>query len=204
MTSLSLSADFVEQTIKIHASVFEQVFYEEYGAFLPSHFSFSLQLLHKNLLVHVGNLSKMIEAGLIKNNAYAEQGLAKMLCSLLLRQHVHNYKFKQKNTNQPLAFLTKYIQEHSALALTMPHLEQVSKLSQRSIQLLFKTHLQLTPMQYLRQIRLNKVRAILQTTTQANISAVALQEGFGHLGRFSHYYEQAFNEQPQQTLKYRV
>ena len=201
-TTLMLSADFIEQTVKIHASVVARVFYEEYGVELPLDFCFGLQAIDAELMTHISQLSEMLERGLVEQNAGAEQYLSQMICALLLRQHPHNYEaMTHNNPTHALDTLTHYIQKNSSLELTMATLEQVSQLNQRTIQLLFKSQMQLTPSQYVRQVRLEKVRAILQTQPHAKISEIALQEGFSHLGRFAHYYKEAFGELPQHTVR---
>jgi len=59
----------------------------------------------------------------------------------------------------------------------------------------------LSPMAWLRQRRLERVREGLRSGPQADVTSVALAHGFTHLGRFSQYYSRAFGEQPSQTRR---
>ncbi|NLZ12221.1 MAG: AraC family transcriptional regulator [Alcaligenaceae bacterium] len=51
----------------------------------------------------------------------------------------------------------------------------------------------------LRNMRLDAVRHTLQTSPGANVTTIALDHGFGHLGRFSAYYRERFGELPRDT-----
>lgn len=54
-----------------------------------------------------------------------------------------------------------------------------------------------SPLKYLRQLRLDAARDCLQNPDDGrSVTQVALDCGFGHLGRFSDYYKKAFGELP--------
>ena len=61
------------------------------------------------------------------------------------------------------------------------------------------------PMNYLRHLRLHRVRAALtyvsQTRSPVAVTAVASRWGFVHLGRFAQQYRQLFGEAPSETLR---
>lgn len=74
--------------------------------------------------------------------------------------------------------------------------------SERTLQCAFRSILQLTPVAYLRTLRLNRVRADLLTATptHATVTVIAMHWGFVHLGDFSRDYGRLFGERPSETL----
>lgn len=74
--------------------------------------------------------------------------------------------------------------------------------SERTLQYAFKRDMQLSPVTYLRILRLNKARAMLLSVTSANttVTHIAMMWGFLHLGKFSQDYRQMFGELPSETL----
>jgi AraC-like DNA-binding protein len=75
--------------------------------------------------------------------------------------------------------------------------------SVRSIQLGFKDELGLTPMAYLRERRLERVREELTDAVAGDgvtVTEVAERWGFNHLGSFAALYRQRWGESPSHTL----
>ena len=71
----------------------------------------------------------------------------------------------------------------------------------RALQKNFLRHFDTTPHLYLRHLRLDKVRRLLQdTTAHWTVTAAAMEAGFVHLGRFSLCYRKRFGELPLATL----
>lgn len=65
----------------------------------------------------------------------------------------------------------------------------------------FRDHLQTTPMQWQRNLRLDQVReALLAAEPHQSVSAIALDSGFTHLSRFASQYRERFGERPSDTL----
>jgi AraC-like DNA-binding protein len=75
--------------------------------------------------------------------------------------------------------------------------------SVRSLEVCFRKHLDTTPMAYLRQVRLERVRCDLQLADPAThtVARIANKWGFKHLGRFASFYRDSFGEFPAETLK---
>ena len=86
---------------------------------------------------------------------------------------------------------------------TIPELCKIAKLSERNLQYGFKEYLGVTPIRYLRLLRLNSVRRdLLMNRSEKNkVVDVALNWGFIELGRFAREYRQLFQELPSATLK---
>jgi AraC family ethanolamine operon transcriptional activator len=74
--------------------------------------------------------------------------------------------------------------------------------SARTLQYAFHEVMQMTPMVYLRILRLNRVRSALQNTasTDTRVTQVATRWGFFHLGEFARDYQRLFGERPSETL----
>ncbi len=77
------------------------------------------------------------------------------------------------------------------------------RISRRTLQNSFRSVAQMTPLHYLRCIRLNGVRRQLLATApaEAHIADVALAWGFSHLSHFAAEYEELFGELPSQTRR---
>ncbi|WIE62298.1 helix-turn-helix domain-containing protein [Curtobacterium sp. MCLR17_032] len=89
--------------------------------------------------------------------------------------------------------------------ITITDVSVAAGVAVRSLQASFRRHTGSSPMHFLRQVRLHRVRAELSaadpdTTTVAQI---AVGWGVGHLGRFSGTYAATFGEPPSATLRRR-
>lgn len=76
------------------------------------------------------------------------------------------------------------------------------RVSERTLQYSFRKQLQVTPIAYLRIVRLNRVRALLLNPDRPDltVTAAAMQYGFLHLGKFGQDYLRMFGERPRETL----
>ncbi|REE18132.1 AraC-like DNA-binding protein [Paraburkholderia sp. BL27I4N3] len=76
------------------------------------------------------------------------------------------------------------------------------KISRRTLQYSFEQVMGISPMQYMRIVRLNVARrALTESAAGAQIQGAAFDAGFGHIGRFSKYYSDFFGELPSATLQ---
>lgn len=71
--------------------------------------------------------------------------------------------------------------------------------SRRTLQNCFQTVLGVSPLSYLRAVRLNAARQALKTAP--SVTAAATDLGFWHFGHFAHDYQQMFGELPSQTFR---
>jgi AraC-like DNA-binding protein len=96
----------------------------------------------------------------------------------------------------------EHMHAHAHLPLPIEDVAAAAGIGLRSLQALFRRELDVTPLDYLRRIRLDRVRAELRTLEPgtATVSEVAGRWGFTHLGRFSAHYAQRFGEYPKRTL----
>ena len=88
-------------------------------------------------------------------------------------------------------------------ALTIGELCTTLRISRRTLNHAFARVLGVTPVAYMRNIRLHRVRAELQSSPYqvSTIANVAAQWGFWHMSLFSRYYRELFGELPNETLE---
>lgn len=82
-------------------------------------------------------------------------------------------------------------------------LAAIAQVSLRTLQEAFRTHVGMSPMAYVNEVRLQRVRMQLRASAPGTttVTAVAYQWGFAHLGRFAQHYRARFGETPSQTLR---
>lgn len=96
------------------------------------------------------------------------------------------------------------IDEAPGAQYTLPDLAAISGVGVRRLQKLFDHHLDMSPSEYLRGVRLDRAHAdLLSGTEDLSVSEVAFRWGFNHLGRFAQHYQHKFGETPSQTLRSR-
>ncbi|MGH8785350.1 MAG: AraC family transcriptional regulator [Cupriavidus necator] len=97
-----------------------------------------------------------------------------------------------------------YIAQHIDEPLTVGAIAAHAGMSSRSLHVAFRKYHDTTPMAYLRDLRLDKVRTELlggsADGARPSVTATALRWGFTHLGQFAASYRQCFGELPSQTL----
>lgn len=97
----------------------------------------------------------------------------------------------------------EYMEQHADEPLTPQELAKVGCMSVRSLHASFQQALGETPMNHLRHIRLDYVRAELLRgdPTETQVTDVALRWGFFHQSRFAQQYRERFGELPRDTLR---
>jgi AraC-like DNA-binding protein len=97
-----------------------------------------------------------------------------------------------------------YIRSHSAERLTIEKLARIAGVSVRTLFSGFRDFRQVTPMAYLKTVRLEKAHAALRSGDvegSSGVTQIALDAGFSHLGRFAHDYRTRFGELPSATAR---
>ncbi|MBZ9655049.1 helix-turn-helix domain-containing protein [Phyllobacterium lublinensis] len=78
----------------------------------------------------------------------------------------------------------------------------VANTSARSLFYSFKKSRGVSPMTFVKQVRLRKARSMLTGPNPAtSVTSVAIACGFSNLGHFARYYCSAFGEHPSDTLR---
>ena len=96
----------------------------------------------------------------------------------------------------------QYIEEHHQDKITMADLAQYTNYSERSIQLIFQKHFEQSPFEYIDEVRMQKAfNLIQQHKTRKNVTQIARDVGFAHLGRFSVNFKKRFGIHPSALAK---
>lgn len=95
-----------------------------------------------------------------------------------------------------------FIDEHAQEPISVVNIADAARLSLRGLQAAFRRHLDATPYQYLRVVRLNGARDELRHPgDDTAVASVARTWGFAHLSRFAGDYRELFGETPRVTLQ---
>lgn len=99
----------------------------------------------------------------------------------------------------------EYLRANADMPVSVGELCGITGINQRTLFLGFQERYGLSPMAYLKMLRLNRARRELlnagPTTASATVTRLATKWGFFHLGRFSLEYRAMFGESPIETLK---
>jgi AraC-like DNA-binding protein len=96
-----------------------------------------------------------------------------------------------------------FIQDNAARDIGIGDVASALYLSPRTVQYMFRRHLDTTPTAYLREVRLARAREELIASDRSitTVAATAARWGFAHTGRFAVIYRRAFGESPHETLR---
>jgi len=197
--------------IRVERSAFEQQCAQYYGRPTGGPLNFSPAIpLHspatrslKRLLEW--QLTEASEGSLFEQPLIAAQFEEALMVSLL-GTLPHN----QDAAREPLGAIAPgfikraeaYIEHNAHLPLTAGDIADHVGVSMRSLFAGYRKYRNTSPMQQLKEIRLNAVRAELSAPQpDTSVTQTALRWGFGHLGQFSAAYQQRFDELPSATLK---
>ena len=94
----------------------------------------------------------------------------------------------------------RIIEQHAMEELTPADLARECGVTPRTLQYAFRKHLDCTPQDYLRRIRLDQARRSIRNGSAASVGDAAASHGFFNPGRFASDYRQVFDENPGETL----
>ena len=101
------------------------------------------------------------------------------------------------NKHPVLLIACDFIKANLHLKISMLDLKQHTKYSERSLQLLFKKHLNKSPFEYIEEQRLLKAHELIKQFKQSKKTTdIAAEVGFRHLGRFSVNFKRRFGIHP--------
>ena len=151
--------------------------------------------------------------GLVCDEAESEQSLplvqehyTRIIATKLLGLLSNNVSRQELAESSPsFERLVQFIDDNLKQDISLEQLAQLAHMSPRSLYALFDKHLGTTPKHYIRQRKLERVRACLSDPVARvrNVTEVALDYGFLHLGRFSESYRSAFGELHSDTMRRR-
>ncbi|WP_417614656.1 AraC family transcriptional regulator [Oceanisphaera sp.] len=150
-------------------------------------------------------LSQVLDQGPPSPLLYPQ--LEQLVLGTLLSVQPHSYSQALLNSEQRLAprhvkRVEEYIQDHADEAITPAMLANLAGVSLRTLYAGFKDFRGVSPMEYLRSIRLKRVREELCLQgPNCSVTDIATRWGFGHMGRFSQEYRRLFGENPSETKR---
>lgn len=95
-----------------------------------------------------------------------------------------------------------FVADHAAEALSVTDIARATGMSVRGLQATFRHHLQTTPMEYVRDVRLRKahVDLVLADPGRTTVAEVAYRWGFAHPGRFAARHRAVYGTSPSAAL----
>jgi len=137
---------------------------------------------------------------------FAAQIEQMVIASLLLTQP-HNYSERLADDSPSIApyFVKRaesFIEENAHEPLTIGEIVEHVGVSTRSLFSGFRKYRNTTPMEYLKSVRMQRVREELEQAAphSTTVTRVAVAWGFAHLGHFTCDYKRYFGESPSVTL----
>ncbi len=142
------------------------------------------------------------------NNPITHTNLENYLLTqfIILHSNTHKSVFESANDQQVLPRNLKracdYIHAHAHKKITLGELTAYAGCSYRSLQSIFIKVQGVSPMEYLKGVRLEGVRSVLLTadSQRTTVTEIAQQWGFVHMGRFAQMYKKQFGILPSDTL----
>ncbi|MES4889638.1 AraC family transcriptional regulator [Streptomyces sp. NPDC096012] len=153
----------------------------------------------------------MSEAGdagsLLRQPLLAVQMQEALLTGLLLAtdhpyRHALDRPPARGEAQRPVRQVMDAVRARPEHPFTAAELARVAQVSERWLQECFRRQVGMSPMAYLREVRMERVRAELTEADPAHttVGDIAYRWGFSHLGRFAQHYRARFGELPSQTL----
>jgi AraC-like DNA-binding protein len=159
----------------------------------------AVQLLHTEIL----------QAGSLVQQGIGIGPLEEFLMSTLLILQPSNYQRlfhqpAQRPGRRAVRRAVEYIESHLSEPVTMTQIADHVHMSVRSVQQGFRQELDVSPMAYLRDRRLDRVRGELADAIPSDgltVTDVAMKWGFTHLSNFTMLYRRRFDQLPSETLR---
>ena len=130
----------------------------------------------------------------------SEARMTSMLAEVLLGESAVTRATSLSSTR--LADLEAWIEAHLGDPITLGRLCEVARVGDRSLQQTFESRRGMSPMRFVAERRLAAAHRRLRDAGPADdVTRIATECGFFHLGRFAVCYREVFGESPSQTLR---
>jgi AraC-like DNA-binding protein len=145
------------------------------------------------------------ERGAVLGHALVASRFEGFVLDALLLFQPHNYSEALRRVERRLAprdvkRARDFIHEHLASPITLADLVEASGVPGRTLLQHFRDAHGVSPMRYVRDLRMQRVRGELAAGTVRCVAGCALRWGFAHAGRFAIEYRKCFGESPSATL----
>lgn len=140
-------------------------------------------------------------------NALVREEYCETILTSLLYTQPNNYwhlLHKEADSLEPryVRQIEEYLEAHCELPYTARVLAEIAGVSSSALYAAFRKYRSHSPMQFLRNVRLRRVRdALVIAKPDATVKEIAAHWGFNHLGRFGQEYLKRFGEKPSETLR---
>ena len=135
-------------------------------------------------------------------NRAAMQAHAKLLLGLLVNGRCRSDAAESSREHAVPASVYRaevFIEAHATDAITLDDIAAAARAPVRTLLDGFRRFRDTSPMQHLRGVRLDLARERLLSDQSASVASIALECGFGNLGRFAQNYAERFGERPSET-----
>lgn len=97
----------------------------------------------------------------------------------------------------------RFMDEHAGDDIALADVATAARLGVRGLQLAFRRHHDVTPLEYLRRVRLDRAHRDLQAGNPVDdtVGSIASRWGFSHHGNFSAAYLRSYGRSPSSTLR---
>jgi AraC-like DNA-binding protein len=134
--------------------------------------------------------------------------LERYLIESFLFSQPHNYSAELRDAGmaagpKALRQAMDFMESRAGAPLTVKDVARATGVSVRALQDVFRNRLEMTPMEYLREVRLRRAHEELRNASSGQLCVrnVAHRWGFLHAGRFSADYRRKFGEFPSTTMR---
>ncbi|WP_273150649.1 helix-turn-helix domain-containing protein [Methylophaga thiooxydans] len=161
--------------------------------------------LMATLYIGTEHLAKNIEEGISHPNSWRhfEDNVFSICMQALTAASNNNSRHHENRVHR---YIVKSVREMTLTQhcdpITIGEICTALNISRRTLNHAFQQVLGITPVAYMRNIRLHKIRAELQYKSKQlnSIACVASHWGFWHMSLFARYYRELFGETPSETL----
>ena len=145
------------------------------------------------------------ERGAVLGHALVASRFEGFVLDALLLFQPHNYsealrRVERRLSPRDVRRARDYIHEHLASPITLADLVEASGVPGRTLLQHFRDAHGVSPMRYVRNLRMERVRSELAGASVECVAGCALRWGFAHAGRFAIEYRRRFGESPSCTL----
>lgn len=140
--------------------------------------------------------------GLMQGNPRVAGDYEQLLVSLLLAGQPHVDEFKARQSGVAPSTVRRaeaFIRSNAAAPITLNDIAGAAGVPVRTLLDGFRRFRNMSPMRTVRDTRLELAREVLWRDEAGTVADIAMNCGFGHLGRFAQAYAERFGEHPSDT-----
>jgi len=202
---LCYSTDCEKMIINLPVWLMREVCAERFGHVPETGFSFQRDAL---FLDRDSSMFRLLELVYLEaddaacDNLRISQPLCRLLASKLIETVPHNVGQRKEGRHAAFfAAIDDWILKNIHRDIAAEELAECGNVSVSTLYCRFRELKGMTPGHYVKDLKLHNIRQRMTSGQVRNITSVALEYGFSHLGRFSSEYKSIFGELPSETLR---